>query len=165
MEIPPPTLDPIREREATLQRLNRLAWLLDNSIPIPLLRFRIGLDALIGLIPGIGDAFGVLVSSYILREANRLGASKAVLARMALNILIDGIIGMVPFAGDVFDAAWKTNRRNVELLRAYLHNPRRTSGASARFVLILAVALIVFLFGIGILGVLALRWVWHAIGG
>jgi hypothetical protein len=156
---------PAAETDATLERLGRLAWLLDNSIPIPLLRFRIGLDALVGLIPGIGDALGVLVSSYILREATRLGASKAVLARMALNILIDGVIGMIPFAGDVFDAAWKTNRRNVALLRAYLENPRRTSGASARFVLVLTITVTGFLIGTGILAVLALRWVWHAIAG
>jgi hypothetical protein len=84
---------------------------------------------------------------------------------MALNILIDGVIGMIPFAGDVFDAAWKTNRRNVALLRAYLENPRRTSGASARFVLVLTITVTGFLIGTGILAVLALRWVWHAIAG
>ena len=75
MEIESPTRALAPEADAALERLNRLAWLLDNSIPIPLLRFRIGLDALVGLIPGIGDAFGVLISRYILREATRLGAS------------------------------------------------------------------------------------------
>src|SRR4051812_43943476 len=89
------------------RRLARVAWLLDNSIRIPGSKFRIGLDAILGLIPGIGDVLGVLLSSYIVREAARLGAPPSVLLRMAFNVAVEGIVGIVPFVGDVFDAAWK----------------------------------------------------------
>ena len=74
------------EVQAVRQRLARLAWLLDNSIAIPGLRFRIGLDAIIGLIPGLGDVVGVLFSSYIVREAARIGVPPSVLVRMAFNV-------------------------------------------------------------------------------
>src|SRR4051812_31197827 len=100
----------------TRERLAQVAWLLDSSIPIPGTRLTIGLDAIVGLFPVIGDLIGVLFSSYILSEASRLGAPKPVLMRMAFNIGIEGLVGIVPFAGDVFDAAWKANQRNVSLL-------------------------------------------------
>src|SRR5687767_9579377 len=114
------SIEPVGARE-THQRLSQLAWLLDSSIPIPGTRFTIGLDALLGLFPVLGDLLGVLVSSYIVNEAARLGAPRSVLLRMALNVGIEGIIGIVPFAGDVFDAAWKANQRNVRLLDDWLH--------------------------------------------
>lgn len=149
----------------TREQLNRLAWLLDNSIPIPGLNFRIGLDALFGLIPGVGDALGVLLSGYILREAARLGVPKTLLIRMGLNVVAEGLVGMIPLLGDLFDAAWKANQRNVNLLNEYLDNPRKAAGASRGFVFILAVLAIAFLLGTGILGIMILRWVWQAIGG
>ena len=115
---------------ATRQRLKQLAWLLDSSIPIPGTRFTIGIDALIGLFPFLGDLAGVLLSSFILGEAARLGAPKSVLMRMALNIGVEGVVGIVPLAGDVFDAAFKANQRNVRLLEAWLDEPRRTARSS-----------------------------------
>ncbi|MGH8692014.1 MAG: DUF4112 domain-containing protein, partial [Burkholderiales bacterium] len=93
---------------------------LDSSIPIPGTRMTIGLDALVGLVPVVGDLLGVLVSAYILAQAARMGVAKRVLARMALNIAIEGLAGMVPIAGDVFDAAWKANQRNLRLLEEWL---------------------------------------------
>lgn len=114
----------------TRQRLQRLAWLLDDSIPLPGLRFRVGLDALLGLVPGLGDAAGVLLSSYIVREAWRLGVPRSVLLRMALNVAIEGVVGAVPLLGDLFDAAWKANVRNVALLDAHAADARRTERTS-----------------------------------
>ncbi len=152
------------DTEITRERLSRLAWLLDSSIPIPGLKFSVGLDAIVGLLPGIGDAIGVLLSSYILREAARLGAPKTVVVRMAINLMIDGVIGIVPFAGDLFDAAWKANVRNVKLLGAYLDNPRKTRSASAGFVFIVFVLVVAFLVATGAAGFFVLRWIWHAIG-
>lgn len=112
------------------ERLRRLAWLLDSSIPIPGTRWSIGVDALIGLFPFLGDLAGVLLSGYILVAAARLGASKAVLGRMALNIAIEGVVGLVPFLGDLFDAAFKANQRNVRLLDAWLERPASAERAS-----------------------------------
>ena len=112
--------DPARTRA----RLERLAWLLDSSIRIPGTRRTVGIDALIGLVPVVGDLVGVALSSYILAEAARLGAGRSVLARMAFNIALEGVVGMVPLLGDAFDAAWKANRRNMRLLDAWLDRRR-----------------------------------------
>src|SRR2546425_13163875 len=105
-------LGPETEAERELrERLNFLAWLLDSSIPIPGTRFTVGLDALIGLFPVVGDLVGVFLSSYILKEAAALGAPRSMLLRMAFNVGAEGLVGMIPFAGDVFDAAFKANQR------------------------------------------------------
>lgn len=114
-----------RGEAETRERLRQLAWLLDSSIPIPGTRFTIGIDALVGLFPLLGDLIGVLLSSYILGEAARLGAPKSVLARMAFNIGLEGVVGIVPFAGDAFDAAFKANQRNVRILEAWMDDPKR----------------------------------------
>jgi hypothetical protein len=141
------------------ERLARLAWLLDSSIPIPGTRFSIGLDALIGLVPVLGDLAGVLLSSYIVREAAALGVGRSILARMALNVAVEGLVGMIPFAGDVFDAAFKANQRNVRLLNAWLDDPKRTTRQSRGFMGLLAFGLIVLIVLIGIAGVLLVRWI------
>lgn len=112
-----------------MQRLRALAWLLDNSIPLPG-GFRIGLDAVFGLIPGIGDALGALISAYIVNEARSLGVSRSVLLRMLGNILIETVIGAIPFAGDVFDAAYKANARNLALLERHQRDPARSRHSS-----------------------------------
>src|SRR5207248_10141861 len=136
-------LGPESEAERELrERLNFLAWLLDSSIPIPGTRFTIGLDALIGLFPFIGDLIGVAASSYILAEANRMGVGKAILARMAFNVAIEGVIGIVPLFGDIFDAAWKANVRNVRLLDAWAERPHATRRASRLFLVLLTLALV-----------------------
>jgi hypothetical protein len=142
----------------TRQRLASLAWLLDSSIPIPGTRFTVGIDALIGLFPFIGDLIGVLFSSYILSEASRLGAPKSVLMRMSFNIGLEGIVGIVPFAGDLFDAAFKANQRNVKLLNDWFERPHKTERASRAFGVGLIAAVVVFLALLGYVGFLAVRW-------
>jgi branched-subunit amino acid ABC-type transport system permease component len=109
-------------------------------------------------VPFIGDLVGVLLSSYILREAARLGAGRSVLARMAFNIALEGLVGLIPFAGDVFDAAWKANQRNVRLLGDWLDRPARTARASRLFVCALIAALIALVALILVLTYLLLRW-------
>jgi hypothetical protein len=140
------------EREAR-ERLRFIAWLLDSSIPVPGTRFTIGVDALIGLVPLLGDLIGVLASSYILAEAHRLGVRRAVLLRMAFNVAIDGVVGIVPFLGDVFDAAWKANIRNVRLLEAWMERPHQVERSSRWLVFGLIGALVLFVLGCG-----ALTW-------
>jgi hypothetical protein len=92
-------------------------------------------------VPFVGDLVGVLLSSYILGEAARLGAGRSVLARMAFNIAVEGLVGLIPFAGDVFDAAWKANQRNVRLLGDWLDRPAREERSSRVFLLGLAAAI------------------------
>lgn len=106
--------------EATLRRLDRFAHLLDDAFRIPLLGRRIGLDGIVGLVPGIGDAATALVALYPLIEARRLGAPTSLLLRMLANIGTDALLGVVPLAGDLLDFAFKANRRNVALLRRHL---------------------------------------------
>ena len=115
-----------------MQRLRALAWLLDNSIELPG-GYRIGLDALLGLIPVVGDAIGALISAYIVHEARAMGASRSILLRMVGNIFIETVVGSIPFAGDLFDAAYKANARNLALLERHRLDPSR-SRRNSRFV-------------------------------
>jgi hypothetical protein len=126
------------------RKLGELAWLLDSSIPIPGTRFSIGLEALIGLLPFVGDLVGVALSGYILSEASRIGAPRSVLLRMAANVALEGLVGLVPVAGDVFDAAFKANQRNVRLLEAWLDQPRKIERSTRAFGAILLLALVGF---------------------
>ncbi len=105
---------------AALKRIQVLSYWLDDRFRIPLLNRRIGLDGLLGLVPGVGDAATTLLSLYVITEAYRLGVPWWRLARMAANVGIDGVLGSVPLVGDLFDVAWKANRRNVRHLHAYL---------------------------------------------
>lgn len=143
----------------TRERLRSLAWLLDSSIPIPGTRLTVGLDALIGLFPFIGDLVGVLLSSYILGEAARLGAPKSLLWRMAFNVGVEGVAGIVPFAGDVFDAAWKANQRNVRLLDAWIEQPGKTARSSRHFGIAIVGGVVLFLVLLGTLAFLLARWI------
>lgn len=103
-------------REGNQALIKRLAWLLDSSIRIPGTDFRIGLDAVIGVIPWAGDVAGSLLSMVIVGLAFQAGASRWTLARMGWNVLVELVIGSIPVVGDIFDAAWKSNERNVRLL-------------------------------------------------
>jgi hypothetical protein len=94
--------------------------LLDEAVRIPGTNFRLGLDALIGLVPGAGDVVTTALAAYIVAEAARLGVSKPVLFRMLVNLGLDFMLGAVPVAGDVFDAVWKANRKNLDLLERHL---------------------------------------------
>ena len=114
----------------SVTRLDALATVMDSAIRIPGTTVTIGVDALLGLLPGIGDAISASISSYLIWEAKRLGVSKFVLARMAGNVAIDTVIGAVPFAGDIFDVAYKANKKNVALLKKHVekHGLRGADG-------------------------------------
>jgi Domain of unknown function (DUF4112) len=128
---------------ASIDRLRDLARLLDEAIRIPGTNIRIGLDALLGLIPGGGDVAGGLFSGLIMLQAARAGAPASVLARMLGNVLVDVAIGTVPLLGDLFDVAWRANTRNVRLLDAWRERPAATSRASGLAVGAILVALFV----------------------
>jgi len=105
------------ERGHVDKSLERLSWLMDDLFRVPVLGWRFGLDALIGLIPGLGDTTTSLVSFYILVSAVRYRVPKITLLRMGLNIAIDYVVGSLPIVGDLADAWWKSNHMNVDLLR------------------------------------------------
>lgn len=99
------------------KNLERLAWLMDDLFRVPVLGWRFGLDALIGLVPGLGDTSTALVSFYMFAAAVRYRVPKITILRMALNIVIDYAFGSVPVVGDFADAWWKSNKKNLDLLR------------------------------------------------
>lgn len=107
-------------RDRGLAELEFIARLLDDRFRIPGTSIRFGLDGLLGLVPGIGDGATALVSLYVVLRAWSLGVPPGVLGRMLANVLVDSAVGSIPLLGDVFDVAFKSNRRNLELLRRHL---------------------------------------------
>jgi hypothetical protein len=108
------------EIEAALARVEALARMMDSIVEIPGTKVRIGFDAMLGLVPVIGDLLSQAISSYIIWEARRLGVSRFTMARMIGNSAIDTIVGIVPFVGDAFDVVFRANMKNLALLRAHL---------------------------------------------
>ena len=109
-----------RSRYERVARLDALATLLDTAFILPGTNVRFGLDALIGLVPGIGDAITTAMSLYIVHEARQLGAPLHLIIRMLANVALDGFVGAVPVVGDAFDVMWRSNRRNMRLLQEWL---------------------------------------------
>ena len=107
-------------RRASVERLDRLATLLDTALVIPGTNIRFGADALVGLVPGIGDAITTVLSAYIVYEAHRLGAPGHLIARMVANVAFDSVITAVPVAGNVADVFFRANRRNMRILREWM---------------------------------------------
>lgn len=140
-----------------LDRLQRVGWLLDNSIPIPGTRFRLGIDQLIGLVPGIGDLIGGFLSLYIIVEASRMGVPRGLLARMGWNVAIDTLVGEIPILGDLFDIGFKANIRNLALLDGYLQRPAEVRRSSQRFVALLLVGLLLLTAGAIVFAVVLVR--------
>jgi len=128
-----------------------LARVLDEAIRIPGTNIRIGLDALLGLLPAGGDVAGGLFSGLIILQAARSGAPTPVLGRMLANVAIDMVVGTIPLIGDVFDVAWRANSRNVRLLESWREQPASTKRASALTVVGILVALLV-LIGLAVWG-------------
>lgn len=138
------------EQTPGLKEARFLAKLMDSAFEIPGLKTRIGLDALLGLLPGVGDIASSFVSLYILQVANRSGVSRLTLARMTLNILCDWIVGSIPLAGDVFDVFWKSNQRNVALLLQHKEtspSAHRSKASNWLFLSFLIAILVVVLTG------------------
>ncbi len=109
-----------REIDVSLARLDVVARVMDTAVRIPGTEMRFGLDAIVGLVPVVGDLITTAISSYIIYEARRLGASRWLIARMAANTTFDGIVGMIPILGDAFDLLYKANVKNLALLRRHL---------------------------------------------
>ncbi|HEU5218433.1 MAG TPA: DUF4112 domain-containing protein [Gemmatimonadales bacterium] len=142
---------------ADLARLRRVARLLDSALVIPGTGIRFGWDALIGLVPVLGDVAGATLAGYLVLMAARLGAPTAVILRMLSNVAIDAVGGSIPVLGDLFDIGWRANTRNVELLDRYLASPAAVHRAS-RAMLAGVVAGLALLAAGGIaLGILTIR--------
>lgn len=108
------------EIAAAAMRIEMLSRLMDDMFTLPGTNMRIGLDAIIGLVPVLGDLISQAVSSYLIWEARRIGVSRLTIARMIGNSALDTVVGFIPFAGDAFDMAFKANMKNLKLLKAHL---------------------------------------------
>jgi hypothetical protein len=104
-----------------LQALRRIARLLDSAFAVPGTSYRIGLDPILGLVPGLGDLISPLFAIGIFLQARDLGIPRVVQLRMIFNVAIDATLGALPIVGDLFDFAWKANDRNMTLLEGHAH--------------------------------------------
>lgn len=129
--------------------------MLDEAIRIPGTNIRIGLDALLGLLPGGGDVAGGLLSGLIILQAARDGAPATVLGRMLGNVALDVVAGAVPLLGDIFDVAWRANSRNIRLLQSWRERPVSTKRSSRVTVAVILGAL-VLLIALAVWGSIAL---------
>jgi hypothetical protein len=142
-----------RDAYRELELLRRIARLFDQAFPVPGTNWRFGMDALFGLVPGLGDIAGGIVAVYALRVARRVGAPGALQLRMLGNIALDAIVGTVPLVGDLFDFAYKAQTRNLALLEEWRQSPDAAARRSARGVVLVSVAaalLFVLLTGFGV---------------
>ncbi|MET4072947.1 DUF4112 domain-containing protein [Hymenobacter sp. UYCo722] len=148
------------DTDERLRWVERIAHLMDSQFQLPGTRFRFGLDPLLGLLPIVGDLSTTAVSVALLLTMLRHGASGAVVVRMAINILIDTVVGGIPILGNVFDFAYKSNERNVALLRRHYAEGRH--GGSGRGLVVLLLLFFVVVFALVAWGsVVLLRWGWH----
>lgn len=135
-----------------------MGGLLDDSISLPGV-YRIGLDGFIGLIPGIGDFIGGLLSSVLIYKANQIGVPRMVLMRMVINMLIDSTVGAIPLLGDIFDFVWKANKQIANLLAGYRQQPEETYRNSVlKSHLFIAVLIIMVLFISLVVWLTSLLW-------
>ena len=134
----------MKTQEQKVAHLRSVAKFLDDSIPVPGTTYRVGVEPIVGLIPGVGDFFGVTVSAYVVLRAADLGVSKTTILRMIINLIIDGVLGSLPIVGDLFDIVWKANLRNIAIVEAEIlkNAPLKSSKV---FVAGAAIALIVVL--------------------
>jgi hypothetical protein len=158
-----PASGEIVSADARTRRVRTVARLLDNAISIPGTSWKIGLDPIIGLIPGVGDMVGAVLSGYIVLEAVRAEVPTFTLARMLVNVGVDTLLGAVPALGDVFDAAWKSNAMNVALLERHLAATDSVPPKRRNVIGVMALALIVLVLIVGAgvaLGIFAGRLLW-----
>jgi hypothetical protein len=154
----PPPLTRIDFPEAPrLKRIRFMSQLLDNWLRLPG-GFRIGLDPIIGLLPGIGDLLGTLLSLILVYDAARLGIPKRVLLQMLGNVLLEALVGDIPLLGDIFDAVWKANIRNLRLVERHYYPtmPERSAAVVWGSIGIFVVALLAIVIGINLLLLLLL---------
>jgi hypothetical protein len=142
-----------------------LATLLDSALKIPGTPWYLGLDPIIGLIPGIGDLLANLIGITILGLAARLQVPRIVLARMSLNLLINGSIGSIPIAGDLFSVWFRSHARNARLLREAATHPSRATGRDWVYVIsIIGITIVMLVLAIALIAWLLIKS-WHAIAG
>jgi Domain of unknown function (DUF4112) len=143
-----------------VNRLRRLSHFLDNAIPIPGTKFRIGLDPILGLLPGGGDTVTGALGAYIVIEAAKMGVPRKVIGEMVGNIIFDSLVGIVPILGDFFDVTWKANVKNMALLEKHLDIKPQKKKSDLLFLIGLTLLLAIIVLGFAALTVFLIRWLW-----
>ncbi len=143
------------QRQEKTHRIRTLSVLLDSKYEGPF-GIKFGLDALLGLLPVIGDSVTTVLSGYIILEAALLGCPFPILAKMVFNVLLETIVDFVPFLGNLFDFLWKSNRKNMALLDAYIVEPRKTTVQTYIFI---GLILIIFLSLVALLAFSGYRFI------
>jgi hypothetical protein len=147
-----PGPEELRGRQG-LEKLRALTQLFDQAFRIPGTKWRFGLDALFGLVPGLGDVVGAIVAVYALHVARQLRAPGVVQASMLSNIAIDALVGTIPLIGDLFDFAFKAQTRNLELLDQWVGTPQSSVRRSKRGLLLIPIAIVAVFAVLTVLGV------------
>jgi hypothetical protein len=151
-----------------LDRLRVVTRLMDQAFGVPGTRWRFGLDALFGLVPGLGDIVGGVIAVYALRVARQLGAPGVIQLHMLSNIAIDASVGTIPVIGDLFDFVFKAQTRNLALLDEWLQTPHATTKRSKRGIIMVPIAIVVVFATLTILGLwllyILLHWVFTLAG-
>ena len=145
----PEVIEPDEKIPQDLLALRNFARLMDQAFPIPGTNIRVGLDAVVGLIPGIGDVVGGILSTWIIFGALRHRVPPRIIGRMVLNVVIDLLVGAVPVAGDVFDFMFEENMRNMRLLEQY--RDRRRPPRSSAQIAVVAAAILAFVIAVALL--------------
>jgi hypothetical protein len=152
-----------------LERLRAIARLFDQAFGIPGTRWRFGIDALFGLIPGLGDVAGAMVAVYALHVARRLRAPAVIQLQMLSNVALDALGGTVPLIGDLFDFVFKAQTRNLTLLEDWLKSPHETRHRSRRGMVLLSLMILLVFVALTIAGVwmlyLVMHWLFTVAGG
>lgn len=149
-----------KQRQIEVEKgLDQLAFYLDDLFRIPGVGWRFGLDALIGLVPNVGDTLTSFASFYILLAGVRYGVPKITLLRMAFNIGLDYLVGSIPLIGDAFDFVWKANKQNMELIRTRAAGKGKGKKSDYVFVIALIVLLVAVLIGSIIASGFIIYWV------
>jgi hypothetical protein len=148
----------------TLRNLRKLSNFLDKSLGVPGTPYSIGLDPIIGLVPGGGDLLTGLLSFYIVFKAAQLGLPRETLVRLVVNILIDVFVGTIPLLGDFFDVVWKANSKNMDLLETHFSVPQTAKKADRLFIFLLLGGLLITIFAVSALVLWAIASLFQFLG-
>jgi hypothetical protein len=147
-------LDPAEDDK--LAAVRAIARVMDTAVELPG-GIKLGLDSVLGLLPGVGDAISSAIGGYIVMVAAKMGVPKAVVWRMVMNLGVDAVVGVVPFAGDLLDVAWKANSKNVRLLEQALADPKAARRSSSWMLVWLALAVVLLAAGSAVVTWLIIR--------
>jgi hypothetical protein len=127
-------VSPAERKRRARERLITLTRLMDSAVDLPVLRTKVGLDALLGLVPIAGDLLSAAIGVYLITQARELGASRWLQAKMLRNLVVDAAVGSVPLAGNIFDVYFRAHRRNLKLLQQHLGEPYLDAAGADAFI-------------------------------